>query len=219
MPGVRINEVDRDRIIDAYTAGRDYIELADTLAISQRTAYRIVLSFKRSGRRSALRSGGAPPRKMATEMMEEIVRFIEEKPTATLEEMRSVILDKFQTSLSTTTIMRHLDGAMITLKAVRTVPFQWNSPDVKEARLHFANWMMATGVASQLVYTDECGFNVWTARNQGRSARGCRAVRMVEGQRGRNPNCMPRRLTPVWDGPSLCCEWRHDERDLRYVFE
>jgi len=48
--------------------------------------------------------------------------------------------------------------------------------------------MASTGVASQLVYTDECGFNIWTARNLGRSARGSRAVRMVEGQRGRNLN-------------------------------
>ena len=186
MPGARINQVDRDRIIDAYIEGRDYIELADTLNINQRTAYRIVLAFKRSGRRNALRSGGAPPRKITYEMVEETIRFIELKPTATLEEMRSFLLEKFNIALSTTTIMRHLDGAMITLKAVRTVPFQWNSEDVKEARLIFANWMMATGVASQLVYTDECGFNIWTARNQGRSARGCRAVRMVEGQRGRN---------------------------------
>ena len=33
---------------------------------------------------------------------------------------------------------------------------------------------------------DECGYNIWTARSQGRAIRGERAYRQVCGQRGRN---------------------------------
>ena len=94
MPGVRVNQVERHRIIYAYTTKRDFIELTDTFGINRRKAHRFVLSFKRSGRRTDLRSGGAPPRKMTAEMVEEIVRFIEEKPTGTLEEMRRLVLEK-----------------------------------------------------------------------------------------------------------------------------
>ena len=124
---------------------------------------------------------------MTPEMLEDVISFVETKPTAALEEMRSLLVAKYSnSSISTSTIRRYLDGAMITLKAIRTVPFQWNCDEVKEARCDYSNGMMTTGVRSKLVYIDECGYNVWTARNQGRSARGCRAVRLVEGQRGQN---------------------------------
>ena len=86
----------------------------------------------------------------------------------------------------TTTIMRNLDGCLITLKLLRTNPIQWNQEDVKEDRALFANWLITEGVSKKLCYTDECGFNVYTARSQGRSFRGERAVREVSGQRGRN---------------------------------
>ena len=36
------------------------------------------------------------------------------------------------------------------------------------------------------VFVDECGYNIWTARNQGRARIGDRAYRQVCGQRGRN---------------------------------
>lgn len=187
MPGQRISQVDRDRLINAYIEGRDYIELAENLNINIRSAYRIIRQFKTTNKRHALPSGGHAPRKITSEFSEELVNFVESKPTATLEEMRSFLMERHEgLSISTTTIMRHLDGALMTLKLCRTVPFQWNSQDVKTERREFAQWMMTTGVLSQLVYTDECGFNVWTARNHGRSAKGCRAVRMVDGQRGRN---------------------------------
>ena len=36
------------------------------------------------------------------------------------------------------------------------------------------------------VFIDECGYNIWTARNHGRARQGDRAYRQVCGQRGRN---------------------------------
>ena len=36
------------------------------------------------------------------------------------------------------------------------------------------------------VFIDECGYNIWTARNQGRARIGDRAYRQVSGQRERN---------------------------------
>ena len=38
----------------------------------------------------------------------------------------------------------------------------------------------------ELIYVDESGFNLWTARTRGRARRGARAVRVVNGQRGAN---------------------------------
>ena len=56
-------------------------------------------------------------------------------------------------------------GMLYTVKLVRRCPAQRNRPDV---------------------IVDECGFNIWTARSQGRALRGERAYRQVAGQRGNN---------------------------------
>ena len=45
---------------------------------------------------------------------------------------------------------------------------------------------MGHAVVNHGVFIDECGYNIWTARNQGRARRGERAYRQVCGQRGRN---------------------------------
>lgn len=182
-----VSDVDRERLINAYEANEDYVAVADTLGKQRRTACQIVLIYARTGRRKALPRGGKRPHLFTPEMDDELIRFVEEKPTATLEEMRTRLLLRFPLRpVSTTTIMRRLDGSLITLKLLRTVTFNWNTNEVKEERLFYARWMMSVGVTQRLVYTDECGFNVWTARSQGRSCRGVRAVRIVNGQRGQN---------------------------------
>ena len=45
---------------------------------------------------------------------------------------------------------------------------------------------MGYAVVNHSVFIDECGYNIWTARSQGRARRGERAYRKVCGQRGRN---------------------------------
>lgn len=83
-------------------------------------------------------------------------------------------------------ISKQIDGMFYTLKDVRAAPVQWNTPQVKEERNVFANWMMGDGLHTHKVFLDEFGCNVWTARTKGRSICGDRAVRVVEGQRGQN---------------------------------
>ena len=83
-------------------------------------------------------------------------------------------------------ISKKLDGLFYTLKNVRAVPAQWNTPAVKEERQHFADWIMGDGRNVRQVYVDEFGANVWMSRSKGRALTGERAVRIVEGQRGQN---------------------------------
>lgn len=76
-----------------------------------------------------------------------------------------------------------LDGAMYTIKDIRSVPIQWYSTrERKQIRRHFTEWLMKEGVNRYKVYLDEFGVYVWTARTKGRSLRGTRAVYIVEGQ-------------------------------------
>ncbi len=83
-------------------------------------------------------------------------------------------------------ISKRLDDLMYTLKDLRHVPMQWNTPAVKLQRRDFANWLMGDGLDIHKVFIDEFGANVWTSRTKGRAPRGQRAVRIVDGQRGKN---------------------------------
>ena len=90
--------------------------------------------------------------------------------------------------MSTSTIARALDGLLITLKLVEDVPVVRNAPRVLDERAEYANWFLQTGVLAHCVFVDECGYNIWTRRSQGRAPRGEPARRVVHGQRGKNCN-------------------------------
>jgi hypothetical protein len=83
---------------------------------------------------------------------------------------------------------QRLDGTLlITLKDVRRVQDNWNSDITKEARFNHMVWLMEEGAfENTLIYADECGCNLWTARTKGWSEVGDRAVMISEGQRGQN---------------------------------
>ena len=67
-----------------------------------------------------------------------------------------------------------------------SVPMQWNAPERLEERSELANWLMGDGLHVHKIFIDEFGLNVWTSRSKDRAPRGQRAVRVVEGQRGKN---------------------------------
>lgn len=182
-----VSNVDRERLISCFERDDDYVQLAASLGIHRRTALGIITTFVRTGRRQQLPRGGTTRQIFTEQMREALVDYIEEKPTATLNEMRAKLLQLFPHSkVSTTTISRNLDASLITLKLLRTNPTTWNAADVKEDRRTFAEWMIVAGIHKNLIFVDECGFNLWTARTQGRSSRGSRAVRIVCSQRGQS---------------------------------
>ena len=81
---------------------------------------------------------------------------------------------------------RTLDGMLFRFKIARHQPAERNRPDVIQKRHDYTNWFMGQGIVSHTVFVEECGYNIWTARSQGRTIRGERAYRQVCWQRGRN---------------------------------
>ena len=75
---------------------------------------------------------------------------------------------------------------LYTVKSISDVPEGRNSPATKARRREFAIWLTVQAANEDCVYTDECGFNVWTRRSRGHAVRGQPAVRRVHGQRGKN---------------------------------
>ena len=84
------------------------------------------------------------------------------------------------------TVARALEGMLYRVKLARPLPADRNRPDVLQKRVEYGNWFMVHAVVNHTVFIDECGYNIWTARSQGRALRGERAYRQVCGQRGRN---------------------------------
>ena len=84
------------------------------------------------------------------------------------------------------TVARALEGMLYQVKLARPLPADRNRPDVLQKRVEYGNWFMGHAVVNHTVFIDECGYNIWTARSQGRALRGERAYRQVCGQRGRN---------------------------------
>ena len=74
------------------------------------------------------------------------------------------------------TSARVLDGMLWRVKLTRPLP-----TDRNRLWIEYAN-----GVAQHCIFIDECGYNIWTARNHGKARIGGRAYRQVCGQRGRN---------------------------------
>ena len=46
------------------------------------------------------------------------------------------------------------------------------------------NWFINTAIMRHYVFIDECGYNIWTARNHGRERQSMRAYRQVCDLRG-----------------------------------
>lgn len=184
---VRIGNEDRRRIIKAYNDSDDWQLVAEILNIKRQSAYNIIKIYNETGRIDQLPRGGDHSSKIDEETKALLIGYIEEKPTITLEEMRSRLIAEGRPSVSVQTISRALDASLISIKDLRTIPTQWNLPEYKAERKQYAEWFMENGIqARPIIFLDEFGFNVYTSRTKGRSAVGARAVRTVSSQRGQN---------------------------------
>ena len=184
----KIGNIDKQRLINAFENGRDYITAAENLGINKQTARNIIMKYRDTGRVENLYRGGNKRQKFDEEMVEFLRNRIENKITITLEELNEALRNKLPEKpyVTTQAISKRLDGMFISLKNIRNIPENWNSVECKTERREYAEWLMDEGINRNLIYVDEFGINVWTSRSKGRAPRGDRAVRIVNGQRGQN---------------------------------
>ena len=69
------------------------------------------------------------------------------------------------------------------MKKLEDIP---NRIDVKKDRREYDRWLTTEALKENLIYVDECGFNLFTRRTRGRARIGQRAVRQVLNTRGKN---------------------------------
>ena len=142
--------------------------------------------YQRDGEVVIGRRGGRRPCLVDEEMRETLVRIVEENAAFTLQQINAELRRRLPTKpqVSIASLHRALKFQLITLKKMENVPQERNRDDVVEARKEHAEWFVTN--VEEIIYIDESGFNLWTARTRGRALRGDRAVRIVGGRTGEN---------------------------------
>jgi len=188
----RISDEDRKRIIDSFESqDQDYVKVADLLNIKRESARSIIRNYLKNDQITKLKRGGAHNTKVDDGMKEVLFQIIEENPLLTLKEINKKL--RIQLSMkpyvSDETIARTLDKMLITLKLCEDIPVQRNTVENMEKRYMYATWFLDKTSTDDIIYIDECGYNVWTRRTFGRALRGVPARRVVSKQKGQNLMC------------------------------
>ena len=123
-------------------------------------------------------------RRMDSEMEDTLVSIVEEHSEFTLAQINSELRHRLpqKPNIYDNTIAAALNGRLITLKLLRDVPAQRNSPEVKSARKDMAGWLLSNATTEK-VYIDESGFRLWIKRSMDRAPRGMPAYRVVNAAR------------------------------------
>ena len=111
-----VEDVDRNRLVTAYTENRDYQKVAQDLGIARQTARNIIVNFNLHGRVNRQLRGGARRQKIDAEMVDYLVAKIQVKPTSTLKELK----EQMKVDLPNKPVVTHqaiskkLDGLLYT---------------------------------------------------------------------------------------------------------
>ena len=179
---------ERQALIRAHESGEDYHLVAQQLQIRRGTAWSIIARYIRTGAVATRPRGGPRHSKLDNESIDLMVMCLEDNPQLTLKQLNGILRDTWPAKhqVSTSTIARALQGALISVKKVIPQPAERNSAEVKAARTAYANWRMQLHPRTKVVYVDETGFNLFVMRTRGRAAIGERAIRTVCGSKGAN---------------------------------
>ncbi|KAG2984538.1 hypothetical protein PC119_g20377 [Phytophthora cactorum] len=171
-------EEERQRVLDAYEAGDDWLTVARYNNVSRAAAYRLC----KSGDPSSPPRGRARANcvKCTNKMVAALEEYLEENCTLTLVQLRDKIMGRFQVDVSTSTISAKLCEKLITLKQIRKEPSTCNSEVNKAKRYTFATELVRHQTNGEyIVYYDESNFNLFCMRSQGRPPAGQRTDGLV----------------------------------------
>ena len=200
-PRNRIPLEHRQRIVRAFENDVEHYMLeADTLGVNRSTARSIVGRYIREGRIHERPRGGRNNVRVDEEMRNCLCEIINENYLLTLWQINGELRRRLPNKpfIHDRTVARALDGMLFRIKLAQPLLAERNKPDVLEERMAYANWLMNGDVGrNSVVFVDECAYNIWTSRSQGRASQGERAYRQVCGQRGQGNVKIALAISPV----------------------
>ena len=213
----RIAQEDRERIVRAFEEPeQDYLVVADTLGVNRSTARGIVARFLRENIVDERPRGGRNNVKVKEEMRQCLEEILEENPMLTLEAINRKLREELpdRPHVHVRTVAKHLDGMLYTLKLAHTVPADRNRADVIQRRNEYPHWFLEEANLNHTVFIDECGFNIWTSRSQGRSRQSLPSGVWAERKEHYN---MFGNISSVWVDISQDSVGRHDRCTFQRV--
>ena len=149
----RISHETRARIIQAFECGEDWRLVARMNGVKYHTAYAWlraeVISYEPKKR------GGFKKRVLSEPEIDNMLEWIAEDPTVTLERLRLRVKAEFDKEVSVSTIGRYLDGRFITSKKVRYLPVGTNSQDNKDLRRRFVIRLLEVHAEQRVLFEIE----------------------------------------------------------------
>lgn len=179
----KIDIAARIRILNAYDLGGDWKTVAANNGINLETARSIV----KRGTPTVKKRGGFRHRKLLAEHEDFLLKKLAENASATLKSLQEALQYVFHLTVSITTIDKHLDSKLITVKKVSHYPETLNSMRNKELReIYVKKVMDFQGRDKTILYQDETNLNLYCRRTYGRSVKGCKAMVPLPSSQGAN---------------------------------
>lgn len=94
-------------------------------------------TWVKHGRETTENRGGNRPRSLSDEQVDEMICWLEDDGQLTLQQLKSLCLEKFGIVISTSTIARTIDGKCFKTKKIHHEPISMNLHDNKEKRKKF----------------------------------------------------------------------------------
>lgn len=158
----------RERIVAAVERGEFSIrQIAHLFAVSLSCVVRLLQQQRRTGSVQPKPHGGVPARKLDAAAEARLLALVQEKPDATLAELR----DRLGIPCGLMTIARALQRHRITRKKKTLHAQEQKSPRVQKQRQAFQKRLAAVD-PDHLVFVDESGANTGMTRTHGRAPRG-----------------------------------------------
>ncbi|CAH8558946.1 unnamed protein product [Dicrocoelium dendriticum] len=182
---VRHSREVKNVVLKAYEEGDDWKQVACILKVNVKTCRNWIRAYEST--ETVGQHGGVRRRALGESHVDCLVEWVSAEPTVTLELLRLRLKAEFEVSVSTSTVSRYLDGRLITMKKLHTIPESMNTLENKKRRRSFVLQLMDYEVEGrQPVWIDETNFNLFCSRTRGRSRRGSRAQCTVANSRGPN---------------------------------
>lgn len=179
---------DRQRIVDKSLEGESTAKISKDLKIKYQTVNSVLKKYYKTGIIIPKTRGGRA-NKLSCEQACDLLRFVEENPMATLEQMQNFIYGKFSISLSLSGINKYLKYFTFTLKKAVLVPEPRNDEKAIERRYNYAlkyRDYETENDPENFIFIDEVGFSVVSRTKKARSLRGTSAYVDVSSARSRN---------------------------------
>jgi transposase len=185
----KISDLDRQRIVNSYSAGQSAKSISEVLGIGKSAIYAVLKIYKQENRVEAKKRGGHQTKKLSDEHKQQIKSWVDENCSLTLRKIKQRCFEAFGITASPTTINRCLDEFHYSLKRVSVIPSRRNDEEALNVRANYACeflQLLSTTPHNNILFMDEVGFSVSMRTTRGRAPRGSRAVQVVPCLRSRN---------------------------------